>query len=231
MESLSDVIDPIGTLDELVEIGADPTRVRSCSKRTGTAAGANKGCQFFRQCRFKPWRDQQDGLKGPLNVGVEVILARVDGGKHGQKQVECFNYYAQNYRARARAAEDTGEVIRIIAYEGDGKKISEWCTRSLPPDTVNKNGKIEPYLDVHEVHRFKRPAERFPVEVGRQEAREEMMDQLEREALQNVLARTSARAEGIVDKAAAHFVLPKDEPVDVEFEGPVGKPRKVKPSA
>lgn len=227
MESLSDVQDPIGTLDELVQIGADPTRVPSCSKRMGAQAGGNRGCAFYRQCRFKPWRDQMQGLKGPLNVGVEVVLAPTDGGAHNQKQVECFTYYSANYRARSRAAEDTGEIIRIVAYEGDGKEIAEWCTRSLPPDAVNKNGRVERYLHKHEVTPFVRPAERFPIEVGRQQAREEMMDDLERQALKNVLSRSSTRAEGIVDREV-NEMLGDIGTADVEFKGPVGKPVKVK---
>lgn len=225
MESLSDVRDPIGTLAELAEIGADPTRVPSCSKRTGQQAGGNKGCPWHRACRFTPWRDQMQGLQGPLNIGVEVILSNSDGGAHNQKEMECYTYYSANYRVRAKASEETGEIVRIVAYEGDGKEIAEWCTRSTPPDSVNKNGRAVPYLHKHEISPFKRPKERFPVEVGRQSAREEMMDDLERQALKNVLSRTSPRAAEILGAGELAATM---ETVDVDFKGPVGPGKKVK---
>ena len=217
MESLREAVGPIGTLEELVQIGADPKRIESCSRRTGRSAGGNRGCPWFDKCRFTAWRDKVNGLKGPLNVGVEVMLSQLDGGAHNQFQISCFDYYATHLHERKRQGEDSGELVRIVAYEGDGKEIREWESKHVPDPNVQGGGrKVERYIKQHAVTPFPRPAERFPMEVGRERAKVEILDEVEREALSNVLRRQSPQ-------------MPEPEKAETtKHEGPVGPGRKVK---
>lgn len=191
-EVLNEIVTPIGTLEELEQINANPFKVRSCHIREKTADGTILGCAFFRQCRFRPWRDQMvkpDGtrLKGPLNVGVEIALAQVDGGAMGQMEMACYDYYRANIRSRQKQQEESGELIRIVAYEGDGKNITEVCTRHVDSDP--KSPVMERYNDVHPVRAHKRPLERFPVAAAVGESkRMPYMDDVEREALAGVMS-------------------------------------------
>jgi hypothetical protein len=177
---------PIGTLDELKEIGADPKKIPSCHERTKD--GSIKGCVHHRVCRFRQWRDGVGGLKGPLNIGVEITLAQVDGRHTGQMEMACYQYYNNNTRARQKQQDDTGELIRIVAYEGDGRSIVERCTRH-PEGEPKTSPLMEHYDDIHEVRPHLRPKERFPIVAAAHIATEERMDDLERETLKNALAK------------------------------------------
>lgn len=216
MEILNEITTPIGTLEELKEIGADPRKVRSCHERTGAQAGGILGCPHFRMCRFRQWRDQQNGLKGPLNVGVEITLSQIDGRHTAQSEMACYNYYAANIRQRQRQQEESGELIRIVAYEGDGKMISEKETRRVKGEP-KESPLMEPYMNVHPVTPHKRPIERFPVVAAAHIASEERMDDVEREALRNVLAKAG---------------ISKSETPQPDAEPPVvGEPVKVRKHA
>lgn len=205
-ERLDEINTPIGTLDELKDINANPFKKRACHPRTKTADGTILGCPHFRACRFKPWRDQMaraDGttLKGPLNLGVEIALAEIDGGAVGQMEMACYQYYSNNTRARQKQQEETGELIRIVAYEGDGKMITERCTKWVPDGMGGQ--KMEPYESVHLVTPHKRPKERFAMAAAVNEARQFLhMDDVERAALANVLEREGVNNPRVVEPDA-----------------------------
>ena len=209
MEILNEITTPIGTLDELIQIGADPRKTRSCHPRTGSGNGSIAGCPWHRMCRFRQWRDQVGGLKGPLNIGVEIVLSPEDGRHTGQMEMACYQYYANQTRARQKQQDESGELIRILAYEGDGRSISEWETKHAPepgkPDGDPKSPVMERVLNVHEVKPHKRPMERFPVVAAANMAKTELMDEDEREALRNALAKAGVT---VPDREAQADVLP-----------------------
>lgn len=194
--------EPIGTLDEIRELGLDPSRVGTCSKR----AGKNVGCPWFNNCRFHQWRDGLGGRKGPLNVGVDVILGPIDGGAWDQKQMPCFQFYASGLAARAKNTDESGEVIRVIAYEGDDRELNERITVRENPNDPNDKRMLET-VETRRVQVFPRPAQRYPVVVKREQARLEALDEIEAEALRKALDRTKQPG--------------------VKVAEPVGAPRKV----
>jgi hypothetical protein len=208
--AMKDVVGPIGTLVELLEVGGNPKLTQTCSVPTGPQAGGNKGCPWGeKHCRFHPWRNQSNGLKGPLNVGVEIMLSRDDGGAHNQMQMSCFDYYAANMHRRKSAGEHSGELVRIVAYEGDGKMIREYESRAIDPKATVVGGskEIVRYINEHPVWPFPRPKERFPMEVGREQSKQEIMDEVEREALANVLNRPLPEARPVEVIGAGRKVI------------------------
>lgn len=176
--------DPIGTLDEVRTLGLNPRLVGSCSKQTRD----NVGCPYHEQCRFHQWRDGVDGRKGPLNIGIEIILGPVDGGAWGQKEMACFQYYKAGLADRVTDSPQTGEVIRVVAYEGDEKQMSfRETVRENPKDPNDK--RLLDVIDQRPLRPFERPAKRFPLYAKRENAREQALDEVEREALRAALNR------------------------------------------
>jgi hypothetical protein len=180
--------DPIGTLDEIKALGMDPRKVGSCSLRTG-GVDSNTGCPWFKQCRFHQWRDGVGGRKGPLNIGVDIMLGQVDGGAWDQKQMACFQYYSSGLALRAKNTDRTGEVIRIIAYEGDDKELSERISKRENPADPNDKRMVST-VENRTVQPFPRPATQYPVYQRREQARLEALDEIEADALKKALART-----------------------------------------
>jgi hypothetical protein len=159
---------------------------------------------------------------GPLNVGVEIILAQADGGAMDQFQTPCFNYFNMHLHERKRQGDESGEMVRIVAYEGDGRKITSWESVSARPSDPTCRESVRQQVS-HEVIPFKRPRERFPVDAGREDAKAtrtiEIMDAVEREALANALAKANINAN-------------PSKVTDAEMpRGPVGAPRKVSGSS
>lgn len=173
---------PQGTRDELIETGMSPARIGSCSK----PGKGNLGCEYFNICRFKQWRDGYKGLKGPLNIGVRKIMSAAEGGAFQESQIPCHGWYKCGFDAQQKDMDVTGTVVQIIAYEGDGKKIKERCTRKDTRKGADTFA-AEQYIDEHEVMPFVRPAEKFQVQGMAQKALEELMAADERDALRDAL--------------------------------------------
>lgn len=120
---------PVGTLEELREQGMDPTKFGSCSQRSPQ----NKGCPWFKFCRFRDHRDQVGGKRGPANFGVRIILSQIEGSAADEKIMPCFDYYYSGLYQRQRQSAETGEVIKILAMEGEPRLIkSRKTVRSHP---------------------------------------------------------------------------------------------------
>lgn len=195
----------VGTLEEIRDIGMDPARVGCCARRN--TAEKIKGCAWFKHCRFRQWRDQTNGLRGPLNIGVEIILSQQQGGAWNQSEMACHMFYDSGAAARAMESQKSGEIVRVIAYEGDGKLLKIRETRRKNPNNADDKT-MEQYIVERPVQKFVRPKERFPIIAAAEVARDEMRDEQEREALARALALNTA-----------------------EQSAPVGEGRKVKRGA
>jgi hypothetical protein len=170
-----DLSQPLGTLDEIKAVGFDPSRTGSCSE----PHKKNIGCSHFHSCRFTSWRDNKLGQPGPINIGIRRAFPPALGGKVNEMQSPCFGWYREGHSADQQDSPKSGITVQIIAYQGDGKTIKERCSRSTSP----KDGQIEHYIHEHVVTPFARPSERFGAMKFSQEAREVVMDDVEREAL------------------------------------------------
>lgn len=170
---------PVGTSEELRDNGLDPTRFGSCSPR----GNKNKGCAWFNFCRFRDWRDRVGGKRGPMNFVAHVILSAAEGGIADNKEMPCFDYYYSGLYARQRDSVNTGEVIKVIGVEGDGKKYRSRISVRAHPKPVagclacaeGKCIKREQKFDEREIQPFPRPGEVFTGLAEAQRMRDEMM--------------------------------------------------------
>lgn len=87
--AMQDVGNPIGTVDELLELGMDPNQIPSCAQAVG---GRIKGCAHWKKCRFKAVRNGNGGKgAGPENFGFIKILFIDTPGEIGNGMVlPCF---------------------------------------------------------------------------------------------------------------------------------------------
>ena len=185
---------PVGTLDELNDLGMDNTRFGSCSMRTNS----NKGCPWFRQCRFRDFRDHVGNKLAPANVAVRIVLSPVDGGAADTKIMPCFDYYGSGLHNRQRQSSETGEIIKVIAFEGDGKKVRSRITARAHPKPVpgclscakGECYKRAPGVDEGEVPKFPRPREVYHAMAEAAMARDEMLAEDEADTMRAAVARS-----------------------------------------
>jgi hypothetical protein len=189
---------PVGTLEELNQLNIDKTRFGSCSMRTND----NKGCPWFRSCRFREYRDRVGGKVGPLNIGVRIVLSPIDGGASDTKVMPCFDYYGSGLHNRQRQSADTGELIKVIAFEGDGKKVRSRITVRAHPKPVpgclscakgecyRRATAIEGGEDGQVVPKFARPREMFQGMVEAERAREEMLAEEDADTMRMAVAKS-----------------------------------------
>lgn len=190
MADLSGSERPVGTLEELHDNGLSPDKFGSCSMRTRNS----KGCAWFQMCRFRQYRDQIGGKKGPVNIGVRVILSPAEGAAADNKIMPCYDWYYTGLSQRQRQGEKTGEIIKVISVEGDGKKIrSRTTVREHPkpePGCLScSEGKCYRRKEVvveEEVFPYPRPGKVYAIHGEAARQREEMMLDEERES--NALA-------------------------------------------
>ncbi len=170
---------PVGTLEELKEAGLSPTQFGSCSPRDNR----NKGCAWFNFCRFREWRDRVNGKKGPLNFVAHVALSPAEGGVANNPEMPCFDYYYSGLYARQRDSANTGEVIKVIGVEGDGKKYKSRISVRAHPKPVagclacsdGKCIKRESKFHESEITPFARPGQAFTELAESARMRDEML--------------------------------------------------------
>lgn len=99
---------PVGTKDELEELGLDPAVFSSCSK---PVRGVNRGCEFFGVCplSYKGKTFAEGG--GPRRHGFEVAMP---GKPIRRWESECYTMVP-----RISDIEDNRGAVRVIADEGE----------------------------------------------------------------------------------------------------------------
>jgi len=110
--------EPTGTRDEVIQSGNSPALYGSCSM----PGPGNKGCTFFVICRFREYRDQQNGKKGPVNVGFAKILKN---GVANVNVMSCTTYYRSGAHGDTANSERTGITGDVIAYDGDTVQVRQ----------------------------------------------------------------------------------------------------------
>ena len=131
---------PVGTPDAIVAYGESPLKWGSCAEQRSIHpkhGGPLVGCAFWDKCVFKKDR--------PRNAGVYIEIPE---GANQQNITSCFGYMS-NLHARAEQQEASGEVIAIIADEGE--YIEQTVRLSADPVACNKNGNMQLKEEVRQV--------------------------------------------------------------------------------
>lgn len=150
--------EPQGTLQELRQFELDPSQHGSCSPRTPT----NLGCSYFRKCRFHRWKNQEEGLRGPLGITVRIKLRQQEGGHADNRDMNCFMYYQSGLDERQKRQDETGEDIRIVAVEGGtgaDDVLGHRASRSVGDPKNPRDVRVETFVHKAKVVPFKRLGE------------------------------------------------------------------------
>ena len=217
MAKLEPIPTPVGSPDAIDAAGQSPFEWGSCYRQNAThpqLGGPIKGCAFHPVCPFPKDR--------PRNYGVYI---ETSDGAHTTNIVPCFGYMGA-YEQRAKEQEASGEVVAIIAEEGD--MVEQVVRLSADPINCNKNGNMQL---VETVRQVKVPV--FPAP-GTEGSAIPPKDRDVREHARRMIALRRQSAidkrlgvdtqtfstetnEGALDEAAEEVVTPKR---------PVGRPRK-----
>lgn len=152
---LGEVPTPVGTVEEIRKLNLDPKSVGTCAP----LGKGTRGCAYYEECPFH--RTKWGGFKdhGPRNVGYflqTTDFKRVEG------IVSCYRFVSTllgRMKDGNRAREDgkNGEIIRIIAQEGE--KIAAKYQVRTNLDRPNDPPKFEWFKGMIEVPKFPRPGE------------------------------------------------------------------------
>jgi len=137
---VQDTVFPVGTPEAIVEFGENPFKWGSCyapKSNHPKFGGPIAGCPYHDICVFKKDR--------PRNVGVYIEIPE---GANQQLIQSCFGYMGA-YHGRATQQEQSGEVIAIIADEGEF--IEQTVRVSEDPIACNKNGNMRMKQEVRQV--------------------------------------------------------------------------------
>lgn len=169
---------PIGTPEELKEIGLNPLMFSSCCAK-GTPG--HKECPWYSKnekfpgCRFlKVLGDR----KAPVTVGISIISGDNNTGNYVEMQ--CSDYYTSGLYKRNQHRAITGDTIKVVSIEGDGVKLKFRESFALHPTKdpncpdcakLNCKKRVERLVE-REVEPFVRPRERFASTALAQEMRD-----------------------------------------------------------
>lgn len=136
--------EPVGSLDEINEIGFDPAFIGSCSQPSEN----NAGCYAWGICELS--------CKGtrPHNFGVEIIKPAHNGGGVVQIQKKCTHYTMQKDQLRKNDV-----VMNIIAREGEtirmrGTEPDEASRVRMERDPQTTNARFKPFERDVEITKF-----------------------------------------------------------------------------
>jgi hypothetical protein len=212
---------PIGTPEELRELGIDPSSVRSCSRANSLEHNINNvldadpsklpGCEFWERedwngnkmrCMFAKDCGKVKAFRGsgPKNVAVFITLDKAETVP-GQLRpatfvrfMPCFLFEA-TMRGRYENQLKNGERIGIMGVEGDGKKYKQKVHRVVPSPGDPKIMTVEATEELQSVPSFPRPKDQFPDVAMEQELANEMENQREQE-IENAMAEHIAEIGG-----------------------------------
>lgn len=120
-------IDPHGTVEELIAVGADLRKIGSCSRKRKDEDGklAIVGCPVRKWCELPEKEGKgsktsgKDGA-GPCRKGMLSIKVMPDGRKHVTRVVlDCFHIPGYKRRIETSRTKYGGGLVKIEASEGD----------------------------------------------------------------------------------------------------------------
>lgn len=155
---------PTGTPAELKKLGHNLREVHSCAIPED---GRIRGCPFAFDCALRKFGNPDEGGfgppdvepgtpgQGPRNVGY---FLQTQEGSSMEDYMRCSAYMTVLFN-REQKQDETGEVIMVIAQEGE--RIETIKTVPVDPVLCNKNGNMtmKTYTEVIEVPKHARPGE------------------------------------------------------------------------
>jgi hypothetical protein len=190
---------PIGTPEEVKELGLDVTSVRTCSTPgqkwvEGGELMKQVGCEFWHRelagvgkinCLFAskcPAIGKAPGVEafrghGPKTVAVFVQLdkeEKLPGQIMPPSKImfmPCFTF-ENSMRARYESQRETGEIIAVAGVEGDGRTYAQGVVEDVenPQDPRGPKRKVVT-TKMLEIPKFPRPSESLgDVQMGRSAA-------------------------------------------------------------
>jgi len=202
---------PIGTLEEIKEVGRLPIHTHTCSK---PVKNESLGCPFWDICdkHFKGKEYDGPGTAGPENEGVEMIQSGTNGRRMvGRETLACYVYWLIYHRIRGnggavRAVAQVGETyktrtseVTVTGYSGGKEKIA-----------VNRSRDTEV-----EVKPFPRPSERdeYQMDAFAEEVLEEASEKDDADRLSRLIGTRKK------PKATKKRVSSDEEPATAGTEG------------
>lgn len=195
--------DPQGTVAELRAHNMALNAYGSCAERVPDGSRTVLGCPWWGRCQFR----EHKGVDGPINVGVAAVLSPLEGGFADGKVMPCYHYYGSGLADRQLQAmtKKTGEIIKVIAVQGDGKKVKMRGTERLHStpdptclDCTDKDVtciRMKETVTVTEVPRLRRMWENTGRLYG-EELAGEMLRELQQEAALNTLEQHARMGRG-----------------------------------
>ena len=130
---------PVGTKDEVLALGQSLAKWATCSERDPNLK--SRGCIHFPECIFA-FKNS-----GPKNVGVYI---KADTGASVERSMPC-HVYMETLHKRSLSGDESGEVIAVVAHEGEAIEVKE--TVSAEPrsktdfrvKTTTKSQNIAPF--------------------------------------------------------------------------------------
>lgn len=203
---------PSGTPDELKQIGLDPEKHKCCAPEgeyVDTADGKikTKGCQFWtlkdrngrviRECLFRLKHAGGFRGQGPKNVGVYVKLGDADLAGGRQRPASsvivhpCF-LFENNLRGRYETQRETGELIKVVAQEGQEIEVEKFVSKPNP--YAADRPIVEKVRERVKVPHFPRPIEANPDVTYEQQIAADVAALMEQEREEEVNAEVTAIA-------------------------------------
>lgn len=173
-------LDPHGTVDELLKVGADLRKIGSCSRKRKDEDGnlAIVGCPVRKWCDLPekegkgPKTSGCNGA-GPCRKGLLYIKVMPDGRKVVNRVVlDCFHIPGFKRRVETARNKYGGGLVKIVASEGESIELmgSEIEDKMIPGQGMQRNhaAKVIPTM----IEPFPRPGQKFNLP-GQQIAMEE----------------------------------------------------------
>ena len=173
-------LDPHGTVDELVKVGADLRKIGSCSRRRKDEEGqlAIVGCPVRKWCELAekegkgPATSGKDGA-GPCRKGLLYIKVMPDGRKVVNRVVlDCFHIPGFKRRIETSRNKFGAGLVKVVASEGEeielmGSEVED----KLVPGQGTVRSHVEKVIKT-KIDKFPRPGEKYNLP-GQQIAMEE----------------------------------------------------------
>lgn len=190
---------PVGTREQLIAVGVDPTDWRVCGPdgTTDPATGDKQlGCPWATECKL-PHK-----FKGVKN---HLVYQKIKGFPARESIVPCYAVVS-TIMPRVENQSKTGDKIAVIADEDDGVEYEERKLLSKKDNNLTKNMVLDESVKMVAMPKFPLPGEKGSVVQVYDTERESIVDRMQ-----------AAQA-----RKAMMAVLEEDAPIK---RGP-GRPRK-----
>lgn len=134
-------LNPVGTLEELRDMGLDVSRTASCAERVGggpAVAPTVMGCPFFKPSSKKvPRCTLPCKAKGPEMVKVRTLKAN---GRKLERAMPCYEFYQHVFPENNQ---DGGNISKVVGVASADKELTYVARETQPEKFVGHNNTIK----------------------------------------------------------------------------------------